>query len=89
MEGDSQRETHMELEATQQRCWLLEEQLRRSRDPAEPPLQLLGDLEGICSSHAMLLLPNRGRTMVYHLTQDDLLLLDIPARDPALSCERL
>ena len=60
----------MELEVTQQRCRLLGEQLRRGQDPAEPPLQLFGDLEGLCSSHAMLLLPNRGRIMIYHLTRN-------------------
>ena len=89
LESESLRETRMELDAAQQRCRLLEDQLRRYRTQADPALEMDGDLEAICSSHALLLLPNRGRTSMYHLTQDDLVHLDIPACDPALSCERL
>ena len=89
LEGGTLRATRLELEASQQRCQLLEDQLRRYRNTAEPSLRVVGDLQGICSSHALLLLPDRGRTSVYHLTQEDLLSLDISGRDPALSCERL
>ena len=89
LEGETLRATRLELEASQQRCQLLEDQLRRYRNTAEPSLRVVGDLQGICSSHALLLLPDRGRTSVYHLTQEDLLSLDISGRDPALSCERL
>ena len=89
LEGETLQATRLELEASQQRCQLLEDQLRRYRNSAEPSLQVVGDLQGICSSHALLLMPDRGRTSVYHLTQEDLLSLDISGRDPALSCERL
>ena len=89
LEGKTLQATRLELEASQQRCQLLEDQLRRYRNSAKPSLQVVGDLQGICSSHALLLMPDRGRTSVYHLTQEDLLSLDISGRDPALSCERL
>ena len=89
LEGETLRVTQLELEASQQRCQLLEDQLRCYPSTAEPSLRVVGDLQGICSSHALLLLPDRGRTSVYHLTQEDLLALDIYGRDPALSCERL
>ena len=89
LEGETLRATRLELEASQQRCQLLEDQLRHYPSTAEPSLQVVGDLQGICSSHALLLLPDQGRTSVYHLTQEDLLSLDISGRDSALSCERL
>ena len=90
LEGETLQATRLELEASQQRCQLLEDQLRCYRNSAEPSLHVVGDLQqGICSSHALLLMPDRGRTSVYHLTQEDLLSLDIFGHDPALSCERL
>ena len=89
LEGETLQATRLELEASQQRCQLLEDQLHRYHNSAEPSLHVVGDLQGICSSHALLLMPDRGRTSVYHLTQEDLLSLDISGRDTALSCERL
>ena len=67
--------------------------------PGEPLIQLRttlfptaecgGDLQAICTSQALLLFPNRGQTEVYHLSQRDLIELNLKERDPALSCERL
>ena len=88
LESETLQATRLELETSRQRCELLEDQLRRYRSTAEPSLQVVGDQEDICSSHVLLLLPNRRRTSVYHLTQENLP-LDIFGCDPALSCERL
>ena len=88
-ESEELLNTRQQLQEMQQRCQLLESQLMRLRSSSFPTAEVVGDLESICTSHALLLLPNRGQTTVYHLTQRDLVNLDVKERDPALSCERL
>ena len=89
VEGEEIQHLRQQLVETQQRCQLLESQVVRLRSSGYPTAEVVGDLEPICTSHALLLLPNRGQTTVYHLTQRDLKLLSLSERDTALSCERL
>ena len=88
-EGEGMQRLRQELAETQQRCHLLESQLARLRSSSDVPAEFVGSLQSICTSHALLLLPDRGHTSVYHLTQRDLVALDLSDREPALSCERL
>ena len=89
VEGEEIQRLHQQLVETQQRCQLLESQVVWFRSSGYPTAEVVGDLEPICTSHALLLLPNRGQTTVYHLTQRDLQLLSLSEKDKALSCERL
>ena len=57
-----------QLVETQQRCQLLESQVVRLQSSGYPAAEEVGDLDPICASHALLLLPNHGQMTVYHLT---------------------
>ena len=81
--------TQQQLQEIQQRCQLLESQLMHLRSSSFPTAEVVGDLEPICTSQTLLMLPNRGQTTVHYLTQRDLMNLDVKECDSALSCERL
>ena len=89
MEGEELQQLCQQLVEAQQRCPLLEGQLSRFRTSSGGQAQVVGDLQSLCTSHALLLMPERGHTDVFHLTQQDLLTLNMWEREPALSCERL
>ena len=71
VEGEGIQRLRQQLVETQQRSQLLESQVVRLQSSGYPAAEVVGDLEPICTSHALLLLPNRGQTTVYHLTQRD------------------
>ena len=89
LESEELQSARKQLQEAQQRCQLLESHLMQLRTTSFPTAECVGDLQAICTSHALLLLPNRGQTEVYHLSQRDLIELNLKERDPALSCERL
>ena len=89
MEGEELQQLRQQLFEAQQRCRLLEGQLSRLRTSSGGQAQVVGDLQSLCTSHALHLMPERGHTDVFHLTQQDLLTLNMREREPALSCERL
>ena len=89
MEGEELQQLRQQLVEAQQHCRLLEGQLSRLRTSSGGQAQVMGDLQSLCTSHALLLMPERGHTDVFHLTQQDLMTLNMRERELALSCERL
>ena len=83
VESEELQQTRQELVAAQEQCWLLQGWLDQR------PAGVVGDLESLTTSYAMLLLPHMGFTKAYHLNQEDLLNVDILNRSPAMSCDRL
>ena len=70
------------------RCWLrLSSAVAFWRVSWVDSVHHLGDLESLCTSHTLLLMPNRGHTTVFHLTQQDLMTLDMWECESALSWE--
>ena len=70
-------------------CRLLQGWLDQLAPTGELPAGVVGDLQSLTTSHAMLLLSHMGFTKVYHLKQEDFLNVDILNRSPAMSCDRL
>ena len=89
VESEELQQTRQELVAAQEQCRLLQGRLDQLAPTRELPAGVVGDLESLTTSHAMLLLPHMGFTKVYHLNQEDLLNMDILNRSPAMSCDIL
>ena len=89
VESEELQQTRQELVAAQEQWRLLQGGLDQLAPTRELPAGVVGDLESLTTSHAMLLLPHMGFTKVYHLNQEDLLNVDILNRSPAMSCDRL
>ena len=68
----------------------LQDEVMRLRNPGRTPLPIVvGDLQRIVSTRALLLYPSFGRTSVYPLEASDYEHLNIEERDQCLSCEPL
>lgn len=78
-----------ELKTAKQRCAYLEAQLERTRTGKASLPCIVGDLERVATTQAMILFPSIGYTQVYKLSPDDIRLLSLSNRDPCLSCEPL
>lgn len=76
LEGGTTRQLKQQLDAALQRCNHLGSQLHLQNNPTSSARRV-GDFEAMCTSHALLLLPDQGRTSVFHLIQEDILLLRI------------
>ena len=70
----------------QRRVEYLESENRHLLNPdREPRPTIVGYLEGVSSTRAVILFPNCGTTTVYPMEQADIVLLDLQNRDPCLS----
>ena len=78
------------VQALRQRMVFLEGENRRLLKPdREPRPVIVGHLESIPSSRALVLYPTSGHTSVYPLDGQDICLLDLPNRTPCLSSDAL
>jgi len=88
-EGGELQRVRSELAASQERCRLLEGRLAHLTTTGELSAVLVGDLEPLCTSRALLLVPHLGFTKVFHVSQEDLLSFDVVNRSPGMSCDKI
>ena len=79
-----------EVQALRQRVEYLEGENKRLLKPdREPRPTIVGHLEAIPSTRALVVYPSGGHTAVYPLDGQDLCILDLPNRTPCLSSDSL
>ena len=79
-----------QVQALQQHLSYVEGENRRLRNPdREPGPVIVGHLEHILSTRALVLYPSVGHTAVYPFDGQDLCLLDLASHTPCLSSDNL